>query len=119
MLTRNIDFKNFKIKKNSQKVKKELKKLLKENNEVIKSLRKTYKNSYSRKLVNKYNKGSNYTVIGMGGSTLGTQTIYDFLGKKLKKIFYLLIIFNQSQKQIIKKKLQTQLFLNLEIQQKR
>ena len=87
MLTRNIDFKNFKIKKNPQKVKKELKKLLKENNEVIKSLRKTYKNSYSRKLVNKYNKGLNYRVIGMGGSTLGTQTIYDFLRKKIKKNF--------------------------------
>jgi len=87
MLTRNIDFKNFKIKKNPQKVKKELKKLLKENNEVIKSLRKTYKNSYNRKLVNKYNKSSNYRVIGMGGSTLGTQTIYDFLRKKIKKNF--------------------------------
>ena len=87
MLTRNIYFKNFKIKKNPQKVKKELKKLLKENNEVIKSLRKNYKNSYNRKLVNKYNKGLNYRVIGMGGSTLGTQTIYDFLGKKIKKNF--------------------------------
>jgi len=87
MLTRNIDFKNFKIKKNPQKVKKELKKLLKENNEVIKSLRKTYKNSYNRKLVNKYNKSLNYRVIGMGGSTLGTQTIYDFLRKKIKKNF--------------------------------
>jgi len=87
MLTRNIDFKNFKIKKNPQKVKKELKKLLKENNEVIKSLRKTYKNSYNRKLVNKYNKSLNYRVIGMGGSTLGTQTIYDFLKKKIKKNF--------------------------------
>ncbi|MDB3964475.1 glucose-6-phosphate isomerase [Candidatus Pelagibacter sp.] len=87
MLTRNIDFKNFKIKKNTQKVKKKLKKLLQENNEIIKSLRKTYKNSYNRKLVNKYNKGLNYRVIGMGGSTLGTQTIYDFLGKKIKKNF--------------------------------
>jgi glucose-6-phosphate isomerase len=87
MLTRNIDFKNFKIKKNTQKVKKKLKKLLQENNEVIKSLRKTYKNSYNRKLVNKYNKGLNYRVIGMGGSTLGTQAIYDFLGKKIKKNF--------------------------------
>ena len=85
MLTRNIDFKNFKIKKNTQKVKKKLKKLLQENNEVIKSLRKTYKNSYNRKLIDKYNKGLNYRVIGMGGSTLGTQTIYDFLGKKIKK----------------------------------
>jgi glucose-6-phosphate isomerase len=87
MLTRNIDFKNFKIKKNTQKVKKKLKKLLQENNEVIKSLRKTYKNSYNRKLIDKYNKGLNYRVIGMGGSTLGTQTIYDFLGKKIKKNF--------------------------------
>ena len=34
----------------------------------------------------------------MGGSTLGTQTIYDFLGIKLKKNFYLLIIFKQLQK---------------------
>ena len=87
MLTRNIDFKNFKIKKNTQIVKKKLKKLLQENNEVIKSLRKTYKNSYNKKLVNKYNKGLNYRVIGMGGSTLGAQTIYDFLGKKIKKTF--------------------------------
>ena len=79
MLTRNIDFKNFKIKNNNQKVRKELKKLLQENNEVIKSLKKTYKNSYNRKLVNKYNKDLNYRVIGMGGSTLGSQTIYDFL----------------------------------------
>lgn len=78
MLTRNIDFENFKIKKNTQKVKKELNKLLKENNEVIRSLRKTYKNSYNRKLVNKYNKGLNYRVIGMGGSTLGTQCLVWF-----------------------------------------
>jgi glucose-6-phosphate isomerase len=87
MLTRNIDFKNFKIKKNTQKVKKNLKKILQENNEVIKSLSRTYENSYNRKLVNKFNKGLNYRVIGMGGSTLGAQTIYDFLGKKIKKKF--------------------------------
>ena len=87
MLTSNINFKNFKIKKNTQKIKIKLKKLLQENNEVIRSLRKTYKNSYNRKLINKYNKGLNYRIIGMGGSTLGTQTIYDFLRKKIKKNF--------------------------------
>jgi glucose-6-phosphate isomerase len=87
MLTKNIDFKNFKIKKNTQKVKKKLKILLLENNEVIKSLRKTYKNSYNKKLVNKYKKGLHYRVIGMGGSTLGAQTIYHFLKKKIKKKF--------------------------------
>ena len=105
MLTRNIDFKNFKIKKNTQKVKKKLKKLLQENNEVIKSLRKTYKNSYNRKLVNKYNKGLNYRVIGMGGSTLGAQTIYDFLGKKIKKNFSFIDNLQSNTKTNNKKKI--------------
>jgi len=67
MLTTNINFKNFKIKKNTKKIKKKLQKLLHEDNQVIKSLRKTYKNSYNRKLINKYNKGLNYRVIGMSG----------------------------------------------------
>ena len=87
MLTGNIKFKNFKIKKNTKKVKKILKKLLKEDNEIIRSLRKSYRNSYHRKLVNKYSKTLNYRIIGMGGSTLGAQTIYDFLRKKIKKKF--------------------------------
>ncbi len=87
MLTGNINFKNFKTKKNTKKVKKILKKLLQEDNEIIKSLRKSYRNSYHRKLVNKYSKALNYRIIGMGGSTLGAQTIYDFLRKKIKKKF--------------------------------
>ncbi len=87
MLTSNINFKNFKKKKNIKKVKKILKKLLQEDNEIIRSLRKSYRNSYHRKLINKYNKASNYRIIGMGGSTLGAQAIYDFLKKKIKKKF--------------------------------
>ncbi len=87
MLTGNINFKNFKTKKNTKKVKKILKKLLQEDNEIIRSLRKSYRNSYHRKLVNKYSKALNYRIIGMGGSTLGAQTIYDFLRKKIKKKF--------------------------------
>ena len=75
MLTNNIDFKNFKINKNTKKVKKILKKQLYEDNEVIRSLRKTYKNSYHKKFINKHNKALNYRIIGMGGSTLGAQTI--------------------------------------------
>ena len=89
MLTKNIDFKNFKSKKNILSVKKKLKKLLQENNEVIKSLKKTYKNSFNKKLVNKYYKDLNYRVIGIGGSTLGAQAIYDFLEKKNKKKFFI------------------------------
>ena len=87
MLTGNINFKNFKTKKNTKKIKKILRKLLQEDNEIIRSLRKSYRNSYHRKLVNKYSKALNYRIIGMGGSTLGAQTIYDFLRKKIKKKF--------------------------------
>ena len=90
MLTNNIDFKNFKTTKNTKntkKIKKILKKLVQGNDEVIRSLRKTYKNSYHKKLVNKYKRTLNYRIIGMGGSTLGAQTIYDFLRKKIKKNF--------------------------------
>ena len=43
MLTSNINFKNFKTKKNIKK-KKILKKLIQEDNEIIKSLRKSYRN---------------------------------------------------------------------------
>ena len=89
MVTSNIEFKNFKTKNNTKKIKKILKKILQEDNEVIKSLRKTYKNSYHKKLVTKYNKATNYRIIGMGGSTLGAQAIYDFLRKKNKKKIFI------------------------------
>ena len=95
MLTKNINFKNFKVKKNYIKVKKDLKKLLSENNEVLKSLSKDYKNNYNKKIIFKYKKYSHIKVIGMGGSILGTESIYDFLKEKIKKIFILIIIFNQ------------------------
>ena len=78
MLTSNINFRQFKIKKNCLKVKKELKKLLRENNSVINSLTKSYKNNFKVKKLSKYKKFLDYRVIGMGGSTLGTQAIYDF-----------------------------------------
>ena len=88
MLTKNINFKNFKVKKNYIKVKKDLKKLLSENNEVLKSLSKDYKNNYNKKIIFKYKKYSHIKVIGMGGSILGTESIYDFLKEKIKKNFY-------------------------------
>ena len=36
-----------------------------------------------------------FRIIGMGGSSLGAQAIYDFLKKKIKKNFYFLIIYKQ------------------------
>jgi len=87
MLTKGINFVNFKIKKNSTLVKKNLISILKSKNEVLNSLSQNYKNNFTKKLLHKYKKKIDYRVIGMGGSSLGTQTIYDFLKHKIKKNF--------------------------------
>ena len=87
MLTNGIRFKNFNVKVKSQLVKKKFKLLIKENNEVLKSLSKNYKNNFSKNFVSKYRKFSNFRIIGLGGSTLGSQAIYQFLFKKIKKKF--------------------------------
>ena len=85
MFTKNISFLNFKTKTQVKGIKKKLNNILNNKNEVINSLSENYKNSFnSKKLKKKYNK-SNFRVIGMGGSVLGTKTIYDFLKKKNKK----------------------------------
>ena len=88
MITKNINFKNFQIKKNLLKVKKNLKLLLKENNTVLKSLSTSYKNNYKIKKIQKFKNRNNFRVIGMGGSILGAESIYDFLNDKIKKKFY-------------------------------
>ena len=98
MLSSKIKFTEFKLKKKIHKIDKELRKLLDENNSVIKSLTKNYSNSFKLKKLAKYKKFLNYRVIGMGGSTLGTHAIYDFLNFKIKKKFTFLNILNSSKK---------------------
>ena len=87
MLTSGIKFLNFKEKKNSLVVKKKLKLLLQNKDAVILSLSKNYNNSFDKKDIKRYRKSSNFRIIGMGGSTLGSQAIYDFLNHKIKKNF--------------------------------
>ena len=87
MLTKSIKFKNFKSVFKNPLVKKNLKIILHENNQVLTSLGNLYKDSYKKKEISKYKKYLNYRVIGMGGSSLGTKAIYDFLKKKIKKNF--------------------------------
>jgi glucose-6-phosphate isomerase len=87
MFTQNISFKNFLTKNKNILVKKKLNLILKEKNQVIRSLSKSYKDSFSKKNIKHFNKKFDYRIIGMGGSTLGAQAIYDFLKKKIKKKF--------------------------------
>ena len=88
MFTSRIVFKNFKSKKiKSLLIKKKLLALVKEKNEIIKSLSKDYKNNFNHKIIKKFKNSLDYRVIGMGGSSLGAQAIYDFLNFKIKKKF--------------------------------
>ena len=100
MLTSGIYFKNFKKNKktNIAQVKKKLLLLFKEKNYILDSLKKNYKDSFSKKIINKYKKYSIFKVIGMGGSTLGTQSIYGFLKDVVKKDF--IFIDNLRQKKL-------------------
>ena len=103
MFLKEIDFKEFNLKKNLS-LKKKLNKILNKKNSVIESLSKNYKNSYDKKLLNKYKKSLNFRIIGMGGSILGTQAIYDFLRHKIKRKFEFINNLDSSLKNKIKKK---------------
>ena len=86
MLTSNIKFKNFNIskKKNLKNFKNEkwFKKI-----RLFESLKLNYKYSYTKEQIKKINKNKNFRLIGMGGSTLGVEAIYQFLNHKIKKKF--------------------------------
>jgi len=106
MLTSGIHFKNFKNNKkiNNPKIKIFFLSLFKEKNYVLDSLKKNYRDNFSKKLINKYKKYSAFKVIGMGGSTLGTQTIYEFLKDTVKKDFVFIDNLRQKKLKIKNKK---------------
>ena len=85
MAKKNIIFQNFLPIKKSIKVKRDLKNLIKNEPKFFDTFKPNYKYSYSKKLILKYKKFFNLRIIGMGGSILGAEAIYDFLKKKIKK----------------------------------
>jgi len=104
MLTKNIKFENFSGKKNI-KLEKTFKKLLNyaellKNYPLLNSFTKQYKYSYQKKEIKSLKKYSNINLVGMGGSTLGAEAIYDFLKHKVKKKFF---FFNNLQSRKINK----------------
>ena len=52
---------------------------------LLESYDKNYKFDFSNETVKKFSKYKNVVIIGMGGSILGTKSIYSFLKKKIKK----------------------------------
>ncbi|WP_435148637.1 glucose-6-phosphate isomerase [Candidatus Pelagibacter bacterium nBUS_32] len=87
MLTSEIKFSNFKYKIKNTKIKKNLSDLIKKKNQIIESLGKNYKSSFNKKKLKKIKQSNNFRIIGMGGSSLGSHAIYDFLKDKIKKNF--------------------------------
>ena len=56
---------------------------------LLKSYEKDYKFDFSTSTVKKFSKCKNIVIIGMGGSILGTKSIYSFLKKKItKEVFF-------------------------------
>ncbi len=86
----NFKIKNFHSKNKKYSLKKKLKDILSEKSQILESLSKNYKYNFDKKKLLKYRKFKNIRVIGMGGSILGTQAIYNFLNYKIKKKFYFL-----------------------------
>ena len=88
-MSSNLIFKtfNFKIKiKDRKKLLQLIQKIIKEEKpEFFKSFKKNFEYSFSKKLIQKYKDFKNINIIGMGGSSLGTKAIYNFLKYKIKK----------------------------------
>ena len=98
MLTKNFLFKDFKKKRKSKKIQGHLKELILSDNEVIYSLKRNYKYSFTKKLIKKYSKFKFLRIFGMGGSSLGSHAIYDFLKHKIKKNFFFVSNLNNTEK---------------------
>jgi len=103
-LTDNILFKNFKKTTNNKKLKKILLSLLNQENQIINSLSKSYQDSWKKIDIKKYKKFSNINLIGMGGSIMGSKSIYSFLKKKIKKKFFFIDNFQHNEINNLEKK---------------
>ena len=110
MLTAGINFLNFNKQNRINNITKKYNELLKENNMIVQSLSKNYKDNFNKKIIKKYVKKKNYRLFGMGGSTLGAQTIYSFLNHKIKKNFEFFDNLQPNRK--LKKKNNTNLIIS-------
>ena len=110
MLTSGINFFNFKKKVKNKNIKKHLIDLINKNSPIIQSLSKNYKDKFDKSFLNKIKKKKNYRLLGMGGSTLGSQAIYQFFGNAVKNNFE--FIDNLQTKKNFNKKKYTNLIIS-------
>ena len=94
-LKSNILLKNFKknrsinqLSKKFEKIFLDIKKEINQDNKTLNILNSKFKFNFKTKDLNKFKKFKNIVLIGMGGSVLGAEAIYNFLQKKIKKKVY-------------------------------
>ena len=85
MLTKNISLKSFLRKGGEKKVKERFKSILVEKNELFNSMSKNYNDSFNFQRIKKLCSKKDIRIIGMGGSILGANAIYDFFRFTIKK----------------------------------
>ena len=111
----NLSFKNnIKISSNNQRLSKKLsknfnevylsiKKDIKDKEKTLNVLDDKFKFNCAIKDLKKFKKFKNFDIIGMGGSILGAEAIYNFLGSKIKKEIFFLMILTKAKFQVSKK----------------
>ena len=105
MLTKSIFLKSFSKKKSEKKLKKLLNLIISQENQLFKSMSKNYVDQYNFKRIKKISGKNHVKIIGMGGSILGAQAIYNFLKDKIKKKFYFINNLNASENSNDKKEI--------------
>ena len=93
-----------KLSKNFQKIIKEIRESIENPNNIFNVLSDNYKFNFKIKELKRFSKFNNLVIIGMGGSILGSEAIYGFLKKKIKKKIYFFDDINEQKISKFKKK---------------
>ena len=105
--TQNHDFKKSLIKSLSKKFEKvftEIKNEISNENKTLNVLNKKFNFNFKTKDLQKFKKFKIIAIIGMGGSILGAEALYNFLDKKIKKKVYFFNNINENKIKNFKKK---------------
>ena len=78
--------------KNFKKIERDIKKDLDNNNRTLNILSKNYKFNFNLNDLKRFNKYKTIVIIGMGGSILGAESLYNFFENRIKKKVYFLTI---------------------------
>tara|TARA_E500000178_G_C17007537_1_gene748901 strand:- start:225 stop:1442 length:1218 start_codon:yes stop_codon:yes gene_type:complete len=90
--------------KNFDKLEKDIKSRTNNLNQNLNILSKNYKFNFKTRDLNKFNKFKKIAILGMGGSILGSESIQNFLGAKIKKKIFFFDNLNTKKNFTFKKK---------------